>query len=474
LASPTDAATQAIFDTGHEVGLLARERYPGGVGIDWDHLHREEAVEATREALSDPAVSAIYEAAFEYRDVLVRVDILQRADDGWTLIEVKSSTRVKEVHWPDVAVQLWVLRGAGINVIRAGVLTLNRDYVYDGKHLDLDQLFVFRDLTELADTTQEEIGGQVGGFHAMLAGARPEIAPGPHCFTPYDCGYYEYCTRDMRFPEYPLTDLPSFYAKRRAELEAGGISDVREVPEDVPLSALQAVARQCVIRGEDRIHGDLASALANIDYPVYHLDFETVGPAIPRYAGTRPYGTVPFQFSVHTELADGSVGHAEYLHPDATDPREPLALALLDALGEAGSICVYTSYERGVIRDLAQQFPRLAPRLEALLERIWDLHPVIKKNYYHPEFHGSFSIKKVLPAVVPDMRYEDLEISDGGMASISYEQALRTIDDDAERKRIFSALRAYCAQDTLAMVKLRAVLKERAGRISTARKARCS
>ena len=354
LASPTDAATQAIFDTGHEVGRIAQQRYPGGALVDWDHFHSDEAIAQTKDVLSDPESSAIYEAAFEHGGVRVRVDILRREDDGWTLIEVKSSTRVKEVHWPDVAVQLWVLRGAGINVIRAGVLTLNRDYVYDGEHLDLDQLFVFHDLTEVVDTTLEEIGGQVEGFHAMLAGEQPEIAPGPHCSTPYHCRYYEHCTRALSFPDYPLTDLPGFYAKRRAELEAAGISDVREVPEDVRLSELQTVARQCVTRGEDRIHGDLAGALADINYPVYHLDFETVGPAIPRYAGTRPYGTVPFQFSVHTETADGTLGHAEYLHPDDTDPREPLALALVDALGEGGSICVYTSYERGVIRELAQ------------------------------------------------------------------------------------------------------------------------
>lgn len=461
LASPVDLATQSIFDTGHAVGLLARERYPGGVAVDQDHRHREEAIAATQAALSDPAVPAIYEAAFAHAGVLVRVDILERADDGWSLIEVKSSTRAKEVHQPDVAVQRFVLRALGVNVIRAGVLTLNRDYVYDGECLDLERLFAFHDLTELAESMQADVERRVAQMHGMLSGEPPVISPGPQCFTPYDCGYYEHCTRDMVFPEYPLTDLPGFYARRREELEAGGISDVREVPEDVPLSALQAIARQCVIRGEDRVHGDLEGALATVYYPVYHLDFETIGPAIPRYVGTRPYDTVPFQFSVHVELADGSLTHAEYLHPDGTDPREPLALALLDALGEAGSICVYTSYERGVISGLAAHLPALGTRLEALLGRIWDLHPVIKNNYYHPAFRGSFSIKKVLPALVPDMRYEDLEISDGGMASISYEQALRS-DDRAERENIFRALREYCAQDTLAMVALRKVLAGRA------------
>jgi hypothetical protein len=461
LASPIDLATQSIFDTGHEVGMLARDRYPGGIAIDWDHFHRKEALEATREALSNPDVPAIYEAAFEFEGVLIRADVLQRADDGWVLVEVKSSTRAKEVHQPDVAVQFRVLRGLGVNVVRAGVLTLTRDYVYDGERLDLDRLFVFHDLTELAEGMLADIDRGISEMHAMLAGTRPDIPPGPHCFAPYECGYYAHCTRDLTFPEYPLTDLPGFYSRRREELEAGGVSDVREVPEDVPLSALQAIARQCVIAGEDRVHGDLAGALAAVKYPVYHLDFETIGPAIPRYAGTRPYDIVPFQFSVHAETADGTLHHAEYLHTEVTDPREPLARALLDALGETGSICVYTSYESTVISGLAARLPGLATGLDALRERIWDLHPVIKNNYYHPEFRGSFSIKKVLPALVPDMRYEDLEISDGGMASIRYEQALRS-DDRVEREGIFRALRAYCAQDTLAMVELRKVLAARA------------
>ncbi len=169
-----------------------------------------------------------------------------------------------------------------------------------------------------------------------------------------------------------------------------------------------------------------------------------------------------FQFSVHTQYEDGNVTHTEYLHTDASDPREPLAQALLQALGNEGSICVYTSYEREVIGRLAEALPDLASALLALLDRIWDLHPVVKNNYYHPEFRGSFSIKKVLPAVVPEMGYDELEISEGGMASIRYEQALRS-DDWVEREEIFRALREYCAQDTMAMVALRKALSERAG-----------
>ncbi len=462
LATPPDLATQALFDTGHEVGRLAQQRYPGGALVKWSHLHAKEAVAETKRLVGDWDVPAIYEGAFEHGGVLIRADILKREDEGFSLIEVKASTRVKEVHLADVAVQLWVLRGAGLDVRRAGVLLLNNGYIYDGEFLDVDQLFQLHDLTEEVEAMLEQVEGQVQVFHELLSGRRPQIAPGPHCFKPYECPFYAHCTRDVVVAKYPVGQLPRLNQKRLAELEAAGISDVREVPEDFPLSPMQAMARQCVLLGEDRIHGDLAAALSTVAYPVHHLDFETVGPAIPRYAGTHPYDWVAFQFSLHTQYEDGTVSHAEYLHTDESDPREPLAKALLEALGEKGSICVYTDYERKVIRRLADGLPELAPKLESLLDRIWDLYPVVKNNYYHPEFRGSFSIKKVLPAVVPEMSYEDLEISEGGMASISYEQALRS-DDWVERENIFRALREYCAQDTLAMVELRRALSERIG-----------
>ncbi len=464
LAAPPDLVTRALFDTGHEVGRLAQQRYPGGVLVKWGHLRADESIAETKRIVGDPDIPSVYEGAFEHQGVFIRADILKREGAGFALIEVKASTRVKEVHLPDVAVQLWVLRRAGLDVGRAGVLLVNRGYVYDGQVLDLNQLFEFHDLSEAVEPILGQVDGQVEDFHALLSGAPPQIAPGSHCFSPYECPFYAHCSRDVMVPEYPVGELPRLNSKRLAELEAAGISDVRDVPEDFPLTPMQALAKQCVLSGTDRVHGDLAAALRSVTYPVHHLDFETVGPAIPRYAGTRPYEPVVFQFSVHTQNEDGTMSHAEYLHTDASDPRVPLSNALLEALGHEGSICVYTSYEREVIQRLADAVPELASQLEALLDRIWDLHPVIKNNYYHPQFRGSFSIKKVLPAVVPEMGYENLEITDGGMASISYENALRS-EDWVERENVFRALREYCAQDTLAMVALRRALAERAGQV---------
>ena len=459
LEGEVDVVTQAIFDTGHEVGRLARQRYPGGVLVEADHLHTEEALARTRELLDDESVPAIFEAAFEYRGVLVRVDILERTPGGeFNLVEVKSGTTVKEVHEHDVAVQLWVVRGSGVRIATAGVLTLSRGYVFNGRNLDVYRLFRFHNLNDTLAEHLRWIADDVSGLHEMLlADEAPAIEPGDHCFEPYECGYYELCTRDWEFLEHPLTELPRIRSNKLEALEEQGVEEIGDIPDDFPLSARQAIVRLCVVTGDEHVSESLKNELEDASYPIHYLDFESFNPAIPRYAGTRCYDAIPFQFSLHREEADGSVSHREFLWAQSGDPREPLALALLDALGSEGSICVYSAFERRIIRELARSLPELAPDLGALLARLWDLLKVVERNYYHRELHGSFSIKQVLPVLVPDMSYEGLSIADGREASVAYERSIHC-DDAEERERVHDALREYCRQDTLAMLMLRRAL----------------
>jgi hypothetical protein len=287
------------------------------------------------------------------------------------------------------------------------------------------------------------------------------VAPGAHCTSPHACPFLAHCTRGVALPEWPLASLPALDARRREALEAMGIADVRAIPDGFRLNALQRTARDAMLRGHDVVHGDLAGALGTLRDPVHHLDFETAGPALPCWPGTRAYDAVPFQYSVHTRHADGTLAHAQYLHPDASDPREPLATALLDALGGAGSIVVYSGFERRVIAALAAALPHRAPALRALLPRLWDLHPVVRGTYYHPGFHGSFSMKSVLPALCPELSYRDLDIADGNAAAASWLRAVAS-DDPDERQRLFAALRAYCARDTLGLVRVLEALAARA------------
>jgi predicted RecB family nuclease len=463
LAAEVSPVQQALFDTGHEVGRLATELYPGGARIEEDHLHHEEAVKSTAAAMQDPNVSALYEAAFVQDGVRVPVDILERAGRGtWNLIEVKSSTSVKDVHLPDVAVQHHVLKKSGLGVDRVGILHLDGGYVYDGRYLELEKLFRFSDLTEEVKSMEAGISGKIQELQGVLAGgAPPEVQPSRHCESPYLCELWEHCTAGT--PEHWIMHLSGITQRKLDELIALGIKDIRDIPGAFRLTELQGRIRSCVVKGREYLAPQLEDELKRVDYPIHFLDFETFMPAIPRYAGTRPYQTIPFQWSDHTVYPDGTVNHSEYLCGEDKDPREEFARTLLETSGEKGTIFVYTTYEVGIIRTLAEDLPSHRQRLLALPDRLSDLHAAIRRYFYHPEFRGSFSLKEVLPALLPEMGYENLAIQEGNMASLAYLRMLDPSTPEKEKEKIRGDLLAYCAHDTLAMVRIRQVLLRRSG-----------
>ena len=460
-APPVDEVAQFIFDTGHEVGQLACTRYPGGRLIAQDYRHFDEAVDETRRLIGDGRVPALFEAAFEHEGVAVRADVLERLPEGgWRLVEVKSTTRVKEVFLLDTAVQLWVLRGAGLDVRDACVLTLDSRFVRTEEPPDPHALFRLHTVLEPATALLSQVATEVGDMKAMLARAGPPaIAPGNHCNTPYTCPYLGHCTRHAPRFEHGIDELPRLSAAKRDELVGLGIAEIRDIPPDFPMSYMQHVVRRAVAGNRDVVRGDLEASLARLEEPVRHLDFETFAPAIPRFVGTRPYASIPFLFSVHTEGL-GTQRHEDYLHEGTDDPRPMLAERLIQALGTRGSICVYSRFEHKVIRGLIQAVPRRAEALQRILCRLVDLHAIIRRHYYHPAFRGSLSLKSVLPALT-DTDYDDLSIADGQLASVRYMKAL-AIDDEAERRAIFEDLRAYCARDTMATVEVLAAIRRRA------------
>lgn len=461
LASEISTVQQAVFDTGHEVGRLATQLYPEGVLIEEDHLHHEAAVQSTLRAMENQNVPAIYEAAFLWDNVRIRVDVLERrGDGGWNLIEVKSSTSEKDIYLPDVAVQYHVLKGSGLAIDQVILMHLNNQYVYDGNKLELEQLFFVTDMINKAHIYESQVPTLLAQFNEMLAKQEePKIKPGRHCKNPYECEFWKHCTRDM--PEQWVMNLTGIGQNKLNELEAMGIEDIRDLPETFPLSEIQKRIRKCVKNNKEHLSKDFKDELNDMEYPLHFLDFETVGPAIPRYTGTRPYQTIPFQWSDHILYADGTIEHREYLCEEDTDPREGFTLSLLQALGVKGSVVTYTSYEEGILRDLAKELTEYRDQLHALLSRMKDLHQIIRKHYYHPGFHGSFSLKSVLPAILPDMSYENLEIQEGQLASLEYVKMIDPATPIEEKEKIKRDLLTYCGHDTRAMLKIRAALISR-------------
>jgi len=461
LATPWADTQRAIFDRGTRIGELAQRRYPGGELVGFKPWERVPAIEATRRLMADESVPAIYEAAIEHQGVYARVDVLVRNGSAWDLVEVKAATRSdKEVFRQDVAVQYWIARGAGLEIASAGVLVLNREYVYPGGEYDLQALFAFGDATEFCAGEMPAIEEKVRELQQTVSRDRPpDIAVGDHCFTPYKCPYHAHCSAGLAQPDYPIDSLYRLRAPQREELGRLGIEEIGEIPEDFALNSMQSRMRQAVVDGRPWISEQLGDALGEARRPLYFLDFEAFQPALPQYPGTRPFDAIPFLYSIHRQDFDGNLTHRDYLHADNTDPRPAIARKLIEDLGDSGSIVVYSGYERRMLNDLIRACPELADALQNLIDRLWDLLPVVRNHYYDPEFHGSFSIKAVLPVLNEEMGWSDLDIADGMAAAMAYENALQ-VDDESARAETFEQLKAYCRQDTLAMAQLYEALNE--------------
>ncbi|MBI5378945.1 MAG: DUF2779 domain-containing protein, partial [Nitrospirae bacterium] len=414
------SAVVAHLEEGKAVGELATQLFPGGVRLEYDYQQVPDALRRTRELMADPLVPALFEAAFRHEGVLVFVDILKRrSGGGWEILEVKKAGEVKDEYYPDVAIQYYVTRGAGVDVRSAGLMRLNTQYVYDGLKLDCEQLFVCQDLTEQVVEWQKQIPDLLRQQYAILSGEMPLVEPGPRCEEwGGGCPYWECCTEGK--PKHWIYHLPNA-KKVFADLVARGIETVDTIPDEFSLNDLQRRVRECVRSGAPFIDPVLKEAVSIKEYPIHYLDFETIMPAIPLFAGTRPYQQIPFQWSVQTIGEKGGTPEERaYLCKDGGDPRRELAVSLLEALREPGPIYMWTHFENTRLVELADQLPDLSPEIEKLRRRLVDLKPPVKERYYHPDQKGSFSLKALVPALLPEMDYSDLEIQGGDQAGPVY------------------------------------------------------
>jgi predicted RecB family nuclease len=445
------------FDQGRQVGELARAEFPGGVLIEAKGSSIEGRVAATREAMEGGA-PAIYEATFEHAGMLVKVDVLLRAQgpgptargDSWTLIEAKMTSSQKEEHIPDAAVQLYVLEQCGVKVSAVEIMHLSGDF----RHPDGGALFKRTDVTEAARAMQATIPAEIAAQTKVLAGQLPEVAIGEHCGEPRDCVFMKRC-----WPQ-NADDIKKLYnvgIVRASAFMAEGVHSVWQLPEKKTKNA--TVARQLKSMKENRliVEPSLAEDLKPFEVPkLGFLDFETIMRAVPVWDGMKPHEAAPAQFSYHEANGDGTYRHEAYLAEGPADCRAELVGRMLDATRDADRIVMYSAYEKTQIRGLQESVPMRRKDLEALEAKLIDLLPVVRENVYHPDFHGSFSIKAVLGPMVPGLDYSDLIIVDGLTASVEIARLLFVAGKikKEEHDRVRQDLLNYCERDTMAMVKL--------------------
>lgn len=447
-----DAATQAIFDQGAEVGRLARTLFPGGMLIDHTG-DPEQAIVDTQTALD--ARRPVFEGAFVFAGASCRVDILVPVGrDQWDLAEVKSTTGVEDIHLHDVAFQAWVLTGAEVKLRRCWIMHIDSGYV---RHGDLDPARLFKrvDVTPQAQALSRGVEDQLDDLGTVTRQlAAPDVEIGKHCDHPHTCPLKDRCWSFL-----PDDNVFKLYrgGNRSWQLLRDRIHAIRDIPDDFKLSAKQSIQRQSVRTGKPHVNRPaLQKFLARLTYPVHYVDFETINPAIPKYEDTSPYGQIPFQFSLRVQrAADAEPEHYSFLADGIVDPCPELMRRLSGLIGTVGSVVAYNAgFELRVLRECCEQMTEYRPWLDGVERRMVDLLvPFRAFHFYHTDQRGSASMKAVLPALTGN-GYDHLAIKDGGGASREFLRITCGNCDPVERQRTRANLESYCALDTWGMVEI--------------------
>jgi hypothetical protein len=462
-----DAAALARFETGNVVGDLACDLFPGGREVEYDASDFA-GMAATTKRWLDKGLEHVYEATFIYEGIVVMVDILRQVPGGVEIYEVKSSGEVKEIYLHDVSIQQYVLERLGFSVLRSHVVHIDTSYVR-GDALDLNGLFKIVDVSAEAEALQSDIPQILSEFEAYLADRanEPAIEIGKQCKKPYDCDAINYCWKVQHgIPDYSVFNIFSLGSKKQVELYERGIVRIDDIPDDYPMTAAQK--KKVDIWKQRKVHIDkeqIEAFLETLEYPLYHLDFETFQQAVPEWKGIKPYQQIPFQFSLHIEHRDGTLEHREYLASEGEDPRRELAQKLAETIpADVTALAYNMAFEKRVIADLADAFPEFSEHLLAINEKMKDLMvPFRDQHYVTPSMQGSYSIKYVLPALVPEMElaYKQLEgVQNGGDAMLAYAN-LESLPPE-KRPEVRNALLKYCELDTQAMVRILVKLRESA------------
>lgn len=450
-ATPISDMQKSQFQQGTDVGVEGRKYFPEGVLVNG--FGNQKCQEKTANLLAQ-GVNCLFEATFKWEGIIVKCDVLRTINENaWEIIEIKSSTKVKDEHLEDLAIQWYIVQMNGIHLEKAQVMHINNQ---DCFYPDLSNLFTQVDVTAQVQTIVSQLPQRLQTFQEWLNQPTELQHPiGDHCTQPYPCNFKDYCWREI--PEVSVFQIPRLDQKKKVTLIERKIFYIEHLSPDFisTLSANQQEFVQRYLRQEIYVdYSGIKELISRLVYPLYFFDFEAANPAIPRYHGTRPYQRIPFQFSCHILTENGELTHCEYLHTDKDDPRPPLIQALVEAIREQGSVIVYNqSYEKSVLNELATFMPEFSDHLHGIVNRLWDQMVIFQNHYQHPDFLGSISLKKVLPVLVPNLSYKGLAINQGDLAKNRWELAINS-DDLVIQAQTWQELREYCHQDTLAMVEI--------------------
>ncbi|MBI4178178.1 DUF2779 domain-containing protein [bacterium] len=448
---PLGASTRALFDQGNEINIHARQVFPGGILIP-QNAGFSAALTATRKAVEKRV--PVFEASVSHDQLFARVDVLRPGETGWHLIEVKSSTQVKDEHLEEVAFQKLLCDRAGIPIEKCFVMHVDNTYVRRGG-VEPSKLLALQEVTRPVGKLIGKVDGYIEEMRSRMQAPRaPDVPIGGHCNAPYACPLKSMCWAGM--PEHHVFTL-KIGGSLSEELFKAGILDIKDIPDGIELTPHQAIQVAC--RRSETPHVDPGSLKTFLDEwidPLYLLDFETLSPAVPAYDLSSPYEQVPFQYSLkrvsRKRREDSSW---EYLHEGCADPRPEVLRRLKREIGPEGTIIAYNSkFEIKVLRSAAVAYPEYGDWVESLVPRFSDLYqPFRNFHYYNPSQLGSASLKVVMPALT-GKSYSSLEIGAGDLASREFCRITFGDADDTDCRKVRDALIRYCRQDTEGLVEV--------------------
>lgn len=484
------AGRERVIAEGHRVGALARRLAEQQTGLAGELIDVQDGWEVglarCRERLTGDGPVLLFEAPFAVdagpdgrTGLAVIADIVHRDQQGRLhLIEVKSSTRLAgKPYAEDAAVQAWAMAATGQAPQQVVIRLIDRSFAYAGDG-DYSGLLRDEDVSDTVAALQPQVAQWLADGAAIAEGGEPTIRPGAHCLRPYPCGFRGHCdAADAALhgppPTQPVAwltggrNLGKLTAGERAQITEAGWTDLGQLPPDFPADGRARATLAALRSGRPWVSPGLREALRALPWPRWHLDFETIGLAIPRWAGAHPFDALPFQWSCHVEQADGSVEHHAFLDLSGDDPRPACAQALAGLLaplaaGQAGCVLAWNAdFERQQLSALAAQGQSTAAPLRAAVQRLHDLLPIVRQHWYHPAQQASYSLKAVLPAVAPELDHADLdEVQHGEAAQAAWLEAVDEATPPARREQLRQRLLAYCERDTWAMVVLSRRLAE--------------
>ncbi len=446
----------AIFEQGSKVGELAQNLFPGGIDCTTQSFYDFSGALTRTKDLIKKGQKVIYEAAFQYKGVLAILDILVKDEEGWKAYEVKSSTSVSTTHIMDATIQTYVIQNSGVTLKDVSIVYINNQYYKQGE-LKLNELFSTESVHDHVLKQLSIIPNKIKELKNVLTKTEiPKIDIGTHCTSPYSCDFTGHCWKHI--PSYSIFDISNLNLEKKIELYNNNIIKFEDIPLGVSFSKNQKMQIQCELNNKEVINKtEIINFLSNLQYPLYFLDFETFSTAIPIFDNTKPYQQLVFQYSLHVQESKSKKPiHFEFLaKSNGSDPRVDFIENLILECKGHGDVLVYNiSFEKGRLKELIDAFPSYKTQLTNIINRLKDLMtPFQKKWYYTKEMKGSHSIKKVLPALVNELSYKNLNIQDGGLASHTFSQLItNNITNNIDQIR--ENLLAYCKMDTLAMVKI--------------------